>query len=386
MQKLSLDIQGTTPSHSSCAVQPGDANALLRALWRTGERVHFLSTQDKLSGRFQNLAVPASSEAATFAQTSSAIGLNVYFACAEFTKPDGRTLQNAAGAWGFWCDVDCGPGKPYADTEKAHTAVTDFCAKAGFPAPTHVVNSGLGLHVYWSVDGFLNRELWLTYAAKLKALMKVHGLHADPSRTADIASVLRIPGTLNNKYNPPKPVTLLSATEEYLSQQAFLDAIDAAFINSGVKAEAPASISKTVHVVPKPLEDATGIQPPDLLQLESALKALDPDCDEKTWKFYRLAPLAYLSRAYPELHDTLRELAIRWSSGDLRGEPSWKWNNPGSNGLSGEQIFDSEWARFLTDNYSGKRVSVGTIFYHAKEVGWASNPVVASDDGGKGMK
>ena len=38
-------------------------------------------------------------------------------------------------------------------------------------------------------------ETWARYAHGLKILCVKHGLHADPTRTADISSVLRTPGT-----------------------------------------------------------------------------------------------------------------------------------------------------------------------------------------------
>jgi hypothetical protein len=60
------------------------------------------------------------------------------------------------------------------------------------------------------------RDEWLSYAWKLKALNKACGFLADDSRTADIASVLRIPGTLNHKFTPPRPVTLEYASDDYI--------------------------------------------------------------------------------------------------------------------------------------------------------------------------
>jgi hypothetical protein len=55
---------------------------------------------------------------------------------------------------------------------------------------------------------------------------------------------------------------------------------------------------------------------------------------------------------------------------EIRSVPSVKWNTPGSNGFSGKQCFDRVWKRFLIDNYTGKRPSLGTIFFHAQELGW----------------
>lgn len=54
---------------------------------------------------------------------------------------------------------------------------------------------------------------WRRQAQRLKQLMRKHGLLADPTRTADIASVLRVPGTTNWKdLSDPKPVQILKGT------------------------------------------------------------------------------------------------------------------------------------------------------------------------------
>lgn len=112
------------------------------------------------------------------------------------------------------------------------------------------------------------------------------------------------------------------------------------------------------------------IEPPNFAQLTSALKVLNPDCDEKTWKFHRLAPMAYTAREFPEIADRLYQLARDWSSGELRGIPSKKWNTPGGNSFSGREYFNHVWKRFLHGTYAGKRVTPGTLYFHAQEAGW----------------
>jgi hypothetical protein len=111
--------------------------------------------------------------------------------------------------------------------------------------------------------------------------------------------------------------------------------------------------------------------PPDFNEVASALKYLPPDCDDHTWKFYRIAPLARIAREYPEFAAMVYALAKSWSSGELGGTPSQKWLTPdGSYGLTREQSFDAHWNRFLKPNPNGKQTSVGTIFFHAKNAGW----------------
>ena len=111
--------------------------------------------------------------------------------------------------------------------------------------------------------------------------------------------------------------------------------------------------------------------PPDLGKLSSALATLNPDCDEATWKLKRLAPLAMTARNHPDSGTALYELARSWSSGELRGKASKAWTTPGTtNGLTGEQVFDRVWKRFLKDTYTGKHATLGTIYHDAKEAGW----------------
>jgi len=271
-------------------------------------------------------------------------------------------------------------GKGYATLDEAQAALDEFCSKAKVPQPNYVVGSGSGVHCYWILTDVLGREKWLSYADKFKALMKAVGLRADPSRTADIASVLRVPGTDNHKSLPPRPVSIISSNDEHIELAIMLNAIDAAMVTLPVVAKEP--VAKAVQVrapmTPEPFEEDIDREPPNLLSLASALKALSPDCDDKTWKFHRLAPMAYEARHFPALHDRLYTLAKDWSCGDLGGVPSTKWNEPGSQGVSGKQCFDRVWNRFLTDNYTGKRVTLGTIFWSAQQEGW----VYSHDDGG----
>src|SRR5262249_27850231 len=138
-------------------------------------------------------------------------GHTAYHACAAYkvarydqrsTPPAqrryGRTKQNARCAKAFWLDIDAGPGKPYSDSKTAAGAVAEFCEATGLPRPL-IVLSGLGIHAYWPLVQTLDRETWENYARGLKALCVMHGLQADPARTADITSVLRTPGTRHRK-------------------------------------------------------------------------------------------------------------------------------------------------------------------------------------------
>lgn len=148
----------------------------------------------------------------------------VYHACASFKQEsyignDGkrkyRTQENAIHARAFWLDIECTPekaavGKGYESLEAGLTSLRHFCGEIGLPWPT-IVSSGGGLHCYWPMRQDVPKAAWVPIAERFKLLTQVEhfGLIADPDRTADIASLLRPPGTLNRKYDPPRRVELL---------------------------------------------------------------------------------------------------------------------------------------------------------------------------------
>ena len=211
---------GTSPEaeaheRSPVSQQPATpaGNPLLEAMWPSTDRFHQIGILDRQNKRFKNLPVKDAADAVAQALKLSSEGTEVYFACAEYLTPDSRVAANASGAWGFWMDIDCGEekaaaGKGYATVEEAEDALTKFCQDAGLPGPTFIIHSGGGLHVYWVVDSVIPRDTWQSHAKKLKDLTKTCEFLADDSRTADIASVLRVPGTLNHKFSPPRPVVL----------------------------------------------------------------------------------------------------------------------------------------------------------------------------------
>jgi hypothetical protein len=345
----------------------------LGQLWLSDDLHHLSVSKNPHTDQWTHTPAGSIEEAAARAIRQSKGGLDAYMACAEFGSPGKRKAENAVGACAFWLDVDCGPSKAeagngYADATQALAATLAFVAHVGIPDPTHVVNSGAGLHFYWALDAFLPREFWQASARKLKALAKACDLLADPTRTADIASILRVPGTLNYKYTPPRPVQLVMAADAPIVQAAMLAGIDAAHerLCPRLVAARPTrqQAANASHVL-RTVDESYG--PPDLTKLASALETLDPDCEESIWSLYRIAPMAREARLYPELEPRLRALATRWSSGELRGVPSQKWRTPGGNGLSGEEAFGKAWKRFLRAPYAGDRpVTLGSIYHDAK--------------------
>lgn len=136
-------------------------------------------------------------------------GIDAYFALASYRDPEeGRKAANAQALRSFFLDIDVGDNKPYVDQAAAAQALRAFLTATKLPDPI-VVNSGRGLHVYWPLDTALPVDEWRAAAVGLKALCKQHELHIDPAVTADAARILRMPGTLNHKSDPPLPVAIV---------------------------------------------------------------------------------------------------------------------------------------------------------------------------------
>ena len=138
---------------------------------------------------------------------------DVYFACAKYEESGSRTNDNVKNIKAFWLDIDCGVGKPYADQGDGLTALKAFCKTVGLPKPT-IVNSGRGLHVYWPLTEPITRKEWVNAAKRLKVVCNQEGLEDDPARTADAASILRMPDTFNHKAEPPLPVAVMVMGDE----------------------------------------------------------------------------------------------------------------------------------------------------------------------------
>jgi hypothetical protein len=125
-----------------------------------------------------------------------------------------RTRENAVATRAMWLDLDVGAEKAYPTQGDALKALLGFVTDCELPKPTHLVNSGYGIHAYWAFTKDIPKTTWEQFAKTLKALAEFKGLGADPSRTADISSVLRPIGTRNYKDpDNPREVTLLRRTD-----------------------------------------------------------------------------------------------------------------------------------------------------------------------------
>ena len=136
-------------------------------------------------------------------------GYDAYFALATFGEAGSRKQEAAIRMRSFFMDLDCGPSKEFPDQLTAIKELRKFCKTLKLPRPI-MVSSGRGVHVYWPLTKDVTIGEWEPVAGRLKALCAKHGFAADPAVTADIARVLRVPGTHNHKDTPPKEVKVLN--------------------------------------------------------------------------------------------------------------------------------------------------------------------------------
>lgn len=144
---------------------------------------------------------------------------NVFFGVAKYATEDNRTKENVRALKAFWLDIDCGEAKVQVNPETGRPdgyinqaaglqALKEFCSVVGLPKPT-LVNSGGGLHVYWSLEEEITRAEWEPVAERLKDICRTQNFYVD-DKVFEAARVLRIPGTYNFKEETPRPVSIIA--------------------------------------------------------------------------------------------------------------------------------------------------------------------------------
>lgn len=174
---------------------------LLAALWRKSDRTtHY---------------VRKASDAEAFAAKS-----NIYIGASLVPRDRGAHLRikasDAAGIPGVWADIDMpGPEDP-PDKRPAPNRDAAYGVANAILTPTVIVNSGYGLQAWW-----LFEEPWIfendaerSQAARitrgwqtiLRQNAQQHGFSLDS--TFDLARLMRLPGTVNDKGGEQAPVEI----------------------------------------------------------------------------------------------------------------------------------------------------------------------------------
>ena len=126
-------------------------------------------------------------------------------------KGDGSKADTCSGGCCGRCRL-CVALARCAFVDLDETTLDQACFRlreSGLPAPTVIVVSGGGVHLYWRLAAPIpDLEQWSdvqsSLAARLNGDLSVH----DPPR------IMRLPGLLNRKYQPPRPCTLVEACPE----------------------------------------------------------------------------------------------------------------------------------------------------------------------------
>lgn len=159
----------------------------------------------------------------------SQLGYDTYFATSTFNNKASGKAENVNAVKVFKLDLDVGKDDPkkYPTKRDAVESLADFCGLHNLPAPA-LVDSGGGVHVYWIMDEAIVPDDGKLYSEKLKSLIVASGMKSDPTATADIARILRVPETLNYKKVVARPVTLKSPVHVY-GTDYLCDLIDTAY-------------------------------------------------------------------------------------------------------------------------------------------------------------
>lgn len=166
-------------------------------------------------------------------------GCAVYFALAGFSDPVEttnkktgkpktlyRTQPQAVAVKAFWADIDCGEakaetGQGYATKQEAAQAVKRFCQATQLPVPL-IVDSGSGLHCYWTLASEIPGDQWIRVAPYWRAVLNHFHLRSDPARDMDVASVLRPVGTTNRKAGVDRTVKAVVVGQENIPPGEFI--------------------------------------------------------------------------------------------------------------------------------------------------------------------
>lgn len=113
-----------------------------------------------------------------------------------------RRQENVPLIKTMFVDIDVKPGA-FASQRDALVAMAALVKANDIPSPTIVVNSGNGLHVYWTLNRAIMPGEWQPMAEGFGRFLQSKGIYLDPLY-ANYACLLRPPGAWNTK-DPKNP-------------------------------------------------------------------------------------------------------------------------------------------------------------------------------------
>lgn len=126
--------------------------------------------------------------------------------------------------------ADTNPKPCYRTKDEAYAAFMRVCAATGLTVAPIVLDSGRGLHFWWTFDRVLTAVEWHGVAARIKAaLLTDPVLSVDTTRVSDRAGIIRLPGSLNTKSGTHVvPYAAHQSTFALLDYHSVVDGINSA--------------------------------------------------------------------------------------------------------------------------------------------------------------
>lgn len=246
---------------------------------------------------------------------------NVYFGVA--TRNGGGKKEHIREIVGIHADIDF-KTTPREDAE---------ARLASFPLPpTFVVETGGGLHAYWLLNEPGGPEDIPRVEAINKGIARILG---GDLAACDASRVLRVPGTLNHKYEPVRAVTVAVAGA-HPDRRYDLDDFEA-YTDHEAPTETPATTTAEF----------------DAALLEDALRSIPADDREDYVTVIRAVKLSAEEAGFPA--NEAKELVRAWA----RTSAKYK-----------EHEFEKRWEKDFKRE-KGKVQRLGTVYRLAAEHGWA---------------
>jgi hypothetical protein len=136
----------------------------------------------------------------TLAQTET--DTNWYIAVAGYDESSRRKAENVKGIKCLVLDVDLKPDpKFFSAKHEVLPAIKNLHKNVPDLPKPWVIDSGNGIHIYYAINETLTTEQWGPIASLFADVVRAiePKLIADPVRTRDAASVMRLPGSWNAK-------------------------------------------------------------------------------------------------------------------------------------------------------------------------------------------
>lgn len=204
--------------------------------------IFYVATTDTNS-KFRQHKVTSTTELADNIAKYTKQHKNTYFATGSFNEGS-REACNSKLRKTLHLDLDCGPDKEFLSKPRALQEFVEFCKAIQMPAPSILVDSGNGLHVYWTFEEAIPTKQWMPLAEALQAACDENSFPVDSTVTSDAARILRAPESVNYKdITHPKPCKVIKSTDRNYKYEELLRTLRPWFQSLGVVAT-PSALPK----------------------------------------------------------------------------------------------------------------------------------------------